>query len=155
MSWADLFFSFSGRISRVKYWLFFAVYLISLLILGGIATLLFPNPAPAAAILYAIVALAWLFVMLIGSLAVGVKRLHDRDKSGWWLVLFYLVPALFSAAGRAAGEVGNLEGQLVCGLIAFAIGIWALVELGILAGTRGPNRYGTDPVDRRQETEDR
>jgi uncharacterized membrane protein YhaH (DUF805 family) len=49
--------------------------------------------------------------------AVSVKRWHDRGKSGWW-VLVTLVP---------------LIGML-----------WALVENGLLRGTVGPNRYGSD-----------
>jgi uncharacterized membrane protein YhaH (DUF805 family) len=47
--------------------------------------------------------------------AVSVRRLHDRNKSGWW-VLLYFVPVI---------------GQ-----------IWLFLELGVLAGTPGPNRYG-------------
>ena len=42
-------------------------------------------------------------VILISSLAVGVKRLHDRNKSGWYLVLFYIVPGILMAAAIAAG----------------------------------------------------
>jgi uncharacterized membrane protein YhaH (DUF805 family) len=39
-------------------------------------------------------------------------------------------------------------GSIVLGLGAFAISIWALVELGFLRGTRGPNRFGSDPLSR-------
>ena len=53
------------------------------------------------------------------ALAVSVKRWHDRDKSGWWS-LIVLVPVIG--------------------------GIWLLVELGILEGTRGANRFGQDPL---------
>src|ERR1051326_1423358 len=125
MRLTELLFTFRGRINRAKYWLFFVIYLVSLLILAGTVALLAPVPAPAAAIVYAIVALAWLLALLIGSIAVGMKRLHDRDKSGWWLLLFYAVPALLSAAGEAAGELGNEGARIFCGLIAVAIGIWA------------------------------
>jgi len=147
MNWTELLFSFSGRINRARYWLFFVIYLVSVLILAGIAALLVPNPAPAAAIAYAIVALVWFIVLFIGSIAVGRKRLHDCDKSGWWLLLFYVLAAIFSGAGQAAADIGNVGGQIVCGLIALVIGIWALVELGFLRGTRGLNRYGPDPLE--------
>src|SRR6266567_3179677 len=70
MNWTELLFSFSGRINRARYWLFFVIYLVSVLILAGIAALLVPNPAPAAAIAYAIVALVWFIVLFIGSIAV-------------------------------------------------------------------------------------
>ncbi len=51
--------------------------------------------------------------------AVGVKRYHDRGKSGWW-VLIVLVPVIG--------------------------GLWYLIECGFLRGTIGPNAYGPDPV---------
>jgi uncharacterized membrane protein YhaH (DUF805 family) len=74
-------------------------------------------------------------------IAVGLKRLHDRDKTGWWLVLFYAVPGILSAAAPPIGTAGNL--LLV---LSFAIEIWALVEIGCLPGTAGPNQYGPDPL---------
>ncbi len=49
--------------------------------------------------------------------AVSVKRWHDRDKSGWW-VLVFLIP---------------LIGVL-----------WTLIANGLLRGTLGPNRFGAD-----------
>ncbi len=51
-------------------------------------------------------------------LAVFVKRWHDRDKSGWWM-LINLIPVV---------------GQ-----------IWTLIECGFLDGTQGPNRHGPSP----------
>lgn len=58
-------------------------------------------------------------VSIFPALAIYTKRWHDRDKSGWW-TLIILVP-----------------------VIGF---IWMLVELGILEGTRGSNRFGSDPL---------
>lgn len=58
-------------------------------------------------------------VTLIPSIAVAVRRLHDSNRSGFWLLLAFL----------------PLVGA-----------IWLLV-LMIVGGTRGPNRYGPDPVD--------
>jgi len=66
-------------------------------------------------------------IFLITGLALHIKRCHDRDKSGWWCLLL-IVP---------------LVGV-----------IWAIVELGILEGVRGPNEYGPDPLGRRRGTGD-
>ena len=44
-------------------------------------------------------------VIFISSLAVGVKRLHDRNKSGWYLVLFYIVPGILVTGGIVVGTV--------------------------------------------------
>ena len=73
-------------------------------------------------------------------MAVGIKRLHDRDKSGWWLAAFYLVPPLLDGVGRTTGL------SAIFGLASIAVSIWAIVELGFLRGATGPNQYGPDPL---------
>jgi hypothetical protein len=57
-----------------------------------------------------LIGLMWIFFGLWSGLAVAIKRLHDRNKSGWWLLLFWLVPSLLggvpmSAAGTAVGTL--------------------------------------------------
>jgi uncharacterized membrane protein YhaH (DUF805 family) len=58
-------------------------------------------------------------IFLWPSLALYTKRWHDRGKSGWW-TLILLIPLIGA--------------------------VWALVELGFLRGTEGPNEYGGDPL---------
>jgi uncharacterized membrane protein YhaH (DUF805 family) len=87
-------------------------------------------------------------VIFISSLAVGVKRLHDRDKSGWYLILFYVVPTVLVVIAMVLGM--TMEDSLIVagilGVIAAGIGIWAFIEIGCLRGTVGPNPYGPDPL---------
>ena len=106
--------SLQGRISRREFWLW------GVLALLGVALLLqallgIAGVAPKAAERLVNLVLVW------PAIAVSVKRWHDRDKSGWW-VLINLVPVI---------------GWL-----------WALVENGFLRGTPGPNRFGADPLAR-------
>ncbi len=85
--------------------------------------------------------------LIISGIAVGIKRLHDRNKSGWWLLLFYLVPLLLNLVGIYV--LGDERRRLNSGprcCVSFAINIWALVELGCLRGTIGGNQYGGDPL---------
>jgi uncharacterized membrane protein YhaH (DUF805 family) len=84
-----------------------------------------------------------LVATIISGFAIAVKRLHDRDKSGWWVLLFYVAPNVASAIGTASGDSGLLA---VAGLVNLAISIWAFVEMGCLRGTAGTNRYGPDPL---------
>jgi uncharacterized membrane protein YhaH (DUF805 family) len=84
-------------------------------------------------------------VILISAIAVGIKRLHDRNKSGWYLLLFYLLPGILLGAGLMFPERSNIVATVLA-LLAFAISIWAFVELGCLRGTIGVNPYGPDPV---------
>lgn len=96
-----------------------------------------PTPLPALALALVLgVALAWIVT------AVGVKRLHDRDKRGLWLVLFYLAPLLFGMAGVVTASPAA---SWLCVAAALAIHAWSFVELGLRRGTRGANHFGPDP----------
>jgi uncharacterized membrane protein YhaH (DUF805 family) len=81
----------------------------------------------------------------VSGLAVGIKRLHDRDKSGWWILLFYFGPQVLNGLATAAGENEQIL-SLLLSTAGFALTIWAFVELGCLRGTLGPNRFGPDPL---------
>jgi hypothetical protein len=70
------------------------------------------------------------------------QALHDRDKSAWWLLVFYALPGILSSAGNQMDDVAFL----ILHVVSFAITVWAFVELGCLRGTRGPNRFGPDPL---------
>jgi uncharacterized membrane protein YhaH (DUF805 family) len=84
-----------------------------------------------------------LYIPLIWiGLAIGAKRLHDRDKSAWWHLVFYAAPGILSTAGNRLEDVGFI----ILHVISFAISVWAFVELGCLRETPGPNRYGPDPL---------
>src|SRR5262245_65137523 len=58
-----------------------------------------------AAFMVAILLILYIPLVWIG-LAIGAKRLHDRDKSVWWLLVFYLLPGILSSAGNEVGDVG-------------------------------------------------
>ena len=150
MDWTTLLFSFQGRINRGKYWLAALIYMVVWIVFIAfifmwIGKLDFANLFSVAG--------AGLLIWLIGfilfiagtwsGLAVGIKRLHDRDKSGWWILLFWLGPTILGNWQLAAPDLG---GGLILSLAAAAIAIWAFVELGCLRGTPGPNQYGPDPL---------
>ena len=90
----------------------------------------------------AVLVILYIPLVWIG-LAIGAKRLHDRDKSAWWLVVFYAIPTILSAA---ADQTEDLT-LVILHLMSFAISVWAFVELGCLRGTIGPNQYGPDPLE--------
>ena len=144
MSWTTLFFSFQGRINRSKYWLTvvvsFAVWIayavVGLLMVGRVDPDFkdFDNLSTPTIVIFAVIAAIIVIGAIWSWLAVSVKRLHDRDKSGWWLLLFWLLPS----------ALGLLP---VLNLVGFAISIWAFVEFGCLRGTDGSNRFGPDPTN--------
>ena len=79
---------FSGRARRKEYWMFYLFYLIFAIVLSIIDSILGTGGGGAGL-------LSGLFVlaMLIPSIAVTFRRLHDTDRSGWW-VLIALVPLI-------------------------------------------------------------
>ena len=98
--------------------------------------------------------------VLVASIALGIKRLHDRDRYAWWLLLFFLGPVVFAGAGGAimwagASSVGMTEDwslfPRLCRIGGFALGIWGLVEIGFLRGSAGYNRFGPNPLGKHQK----
>jgi len=159
MNFLHVLFSFRGRINRAKYWLAAVFWVVVDVIVFGVLAVMLGNRLLAlgsepsgADIVRAIlsfglgvvlVCLIVLVPMFVSWLAVGIKRLHDRDQSGWWIVLFYFGPAVASGLAQNSDSGGV---ALVLGLVSLGISIWAIVVLGFLRGTRGPNQYGPDPL---------
>ena len=75
--------TFSGRAGRVEFWNFVLFYVLLAIVVGAIAGML----------RLPVLAYIWSVALLIPSLAVTVRRLHDINRSGWW-VLITLVPVI-------------------------------------------------------------
>lgn len=106
---SKFYFSFEGRVNRKDWWL---KYALPLLIPAFIASVIVDEMTG-----YSDRSGPGVFVFLIilwPMLAISIKRWHDRDKAGWWMLI---------------------------GVIPFIGGIWVLIENGFLPGTAGPNRF--------------
>ena len=131
-----IWFGFSGRLGRAKFWLVSATGLVLLLATMG------PMMAQGTTVTFAVFGLG-LIVILPMMIGAGIRRLHDRDRTGAWALLFYGTPTVIAAIG---GQSGNRTVLGVLSLICVVLQIWGLVWLGALRGTPGPNRFGPDPV---------
>lgn len=69
---------FSGRARRKEYWMFFLISFIIAVVIGIVENLIGVHEVFSN--IYSI-------AMLVPTIAVGVRRLHDTDRSGWWLLL--------------------------------------------------------------------
>lgn len=144
---------FSGRSRRMEYWMFFlflcllwvaffvlatAVAGAALMSGGGVSSIMAMGGGVVIILLLAFV--LWL-ALLIPSLAVGVRRLHDTERSGWWLGGLLIVDVA-NGVLRGTGSGGALT--TVIGLVVL---VWVVVLLVFycLDGTKGPNKYGPDP----------
>jgi uncharacterized membrane protein YhaH (DUF805 family) len=108
------FANFSDRAPRAEYWWFYLLTMVAYIVATILDSILGGGGALGSYGLFSIVVMLGL---LIPSLAVGVRRLHDTDRSGWWL-LIVLIP---------------LVGAIV------------LLVFLVLEGTKGDNRFGPDP----------
>ncbi|MCS5660436.1 MAG: DUF805 domain-containing protein [Dehalococcoidia bacterium] len=81
----DNYINFEGRARRKEFWMFTLVYTIIALVTMGIDSVLFPEAELVN------LNLLYSLGLLPPSVAVGVRRLHDTNKSGWWLLLWLLV----------------------------------------------------------------
>jgi len=80
---------------------------------------------------------SWIF------LATAIKRLHDRDRSGWWIVPFFIVPGLFS---QFSDLLPSSNWMLPFSLSASSLWLWGFVEMFCVPGSVGDNRFGADPL---------
>jgi len=144
-SLARLFFSFRGRAGRAAFWLVSVTWFVLAQAFDywwsarglAVAAAHDRTMVNAALVLGSLPA-------LVSCIAISVRRLHDRDKRAWWLLLFGVVPPLLQAAGAVnALDAGPSVALLV---VSGLISLLALIELGFVRGTRGPNRFGIDPL---------
>jgi uncharacterized membrane protein YhaH (DUF805 family) len=155
MSWGQVLFGFSGRINRGKYWFGVVFWLLVYLVAWVVVFAIIGSRVPEfsedniAAIISALgmgllVMVIVTIPMVISGFALGIKRLHDRNKSGWWILLFYFGPSVLASIAATSDTDAAV---LVLNLASFVIAIWGLVELGFLRGTVGSNQYGPDPLE--------
>jgi len=100
---------FAGRAQRSEFWWFVLFNFIGSIVLNIIDTAILGVPA---------LSILWTLGLLIPGIAVSIRRMHDLDKSGWW-ILIPLVP--------------------IVGIILYIY--WAAQR-----GTAGANRFGPDPL---------
>ena len=123
---------FTGRSRRKEYWMYVLFLIIVFIVLGMLDSALGLGGSSSSSMSTSgeriggaasmhggvLTIIAWL-ATLVPSIAVGIRRLHDTDRSGWWL-LIALIP-------------------LIGGIV--------LLVFTVLEGTRGPNRFGPDPKE--------
>ncbi|MCL5777639.1 DUF805 domain-containing protein [Limibaculum sp. FT325] len=119
--------NFAGRATRPEYWWWALFQVVSSVVLGQIPVL----------------GQLWSLVILLPSLAVGVRRLHDVGRSGWLILLPWAGLPFVLLGGAIQGGILEPVGYVVIFCGALAVLVWACMD-----GTPGPNGYGPDPKGR-------
>jgi uncharacterized membrane protein YhaH (DUF805 family) len=109
---------FSGRATRSEYWFWILFALIGMLVTEIVDTVLFAEVSSSAPTpLHSLLNSIFIVVLLLPSFALQARRLHDTDRSGWWLLL------------------------VLTGIGVFLLLYWASEE-----GTPGENNFGPNPL---------
>jgi uncharacterized membrane protein YhaH (DUF805 family) len=137
--------SFRGRANRKRYWLtslsIFGLLFVSALFTGALSVL------PLLGLVFILI---WLALLVAGT-ANGARRLHDRGKSAWWLLLFYALPMLLAFPAELAknGPADDFQfAAAALAMLGLPFSLWGLVEMGFLKGAVGPNKFGEDPLSK-------
>ena len=128
---------FSGRSRRMEYWMFALLnvivmtVIVTLLFAGGISlSALEGGAAPEApGVLFwvgGLLMVLWVLAIIVPSVAVVVRRFHDRDMSGWWYLGFIVLSMI-----PVVGFIASI----------------AMLVIFCLPGTPGANHFGLDPKD--------
>ncbi len=135
----------AGRTSRIGFWRWQAV---ETLCAGAVlfATVLVVDANGPGLIPFLLMA-----PLLAGAVLIAIRRMHDRNRSGWWVLMFSAIPYSLAGAGTALLETRTSVAALIAVvpmLGALGFGVWSWLEFGLLRGTRGPNRFGPEPQSR-------
>ena len=103
--------NFSGRAVRSEFWYWYIFVAVVLIVFGAINGSLYPGPLAMGPFSY--VTMAIVLALILPSLAVSVRRLHDIDRTGWWVLIAVT-----------------------------AIGMLVLIYWACLPGTSDRNRFG-------------
>ena len=162
----QFYFSPHGRISRSQFWLRAILPIWGIWLLLWIMTFASAvNDNKAAAGLFGFLLLLYGLAIIWPALVTNIKRIHDRNKSGWFILIplipgvltvivwtMAIIGAVASALTKSDAALGYAIGAgaftWVLGLVSLAISIWFFVEFGCMRGTIGANRFGPDPVAR-------
>jgi uncharacterized membrane protein YhaH (DUF805 family) len=140
-----LYLTTGGRIGRQSFWIGIIGLIIVSIVINVIVGFIFGWAGFATLLIQFIIQLA----LAYPAYALMAKRFQDRNKPATFAAAIVGINILFSLLAliglTGAPGVPNMFG-LLTSFIMVLIGIWVLVELGILRGTAGNNTYGPDPL---------
>ena len=134
---------FTGRAARAEYWWFYLGMIVAYIVAMIIDSLVGIQLIGPYGLLTCLLGLA----LIIPGLAVTVRRLHDTNRSGWWILVVvvpYFIVGIMMGMAAASGDMSGMASAGLAGLVALA-GAVAMLVFMVLPGTSGDNRFGPDP----------
>ena len=125
IDWVQVFFSSTGRMGR-GWFVLTGVFLLAIL---------YGYDAIAGGVLRLLTGWAVFSLIFFSAACILSKRLHDRGRSGWWAALILLSLVAVWPTPK------HVLDFLFAGVV-----VWAIIELGVMPGEQGANRYGANPL---------
>ena len=142
--------AFRGRLTRLGYWRWqMAMAIVGAgFVYGAVAVTMGGGPRWLSALVLAPMAIA-----VIAAIGVVARRLHDRGRGALWLAVFLFMPWSLAALSIWLSEAPLLVEQawappaaFAAALLSLLFNLWGLLEVGLLRGQPGPNRFGPPPL---------
>jgi uncharacterized membrane protein YhaH (DUF805 family) len=152
--WLKFYTSFKGRATRYDFNVRFALVMLAGSIIAGIIDWSIQGEALITENAPTFFSTFWNMLFIIPTLAVTCRRLHDMNYSGWWQAAVYLLPILFIGMMVATFGFVIIGNPLMAGtsaivaflaILMFYLGFFII--LSCVRGTKGPNRFGPDPLE--------
>jgi uncharacterized membrane protein YhaH (DUF805 family) len=136
---------FSGRAPRAEYWWYVLAIIIAFVVVKIIESIVGIN-GMVLGVYGPLTILLWL-ATIVPSIAVSIRRLHDTNRSGWWILLPVVPYCIAFALGGRSMMSGSMTSLGTAGIFMLigAVGWIVLFIFYVLPGTPGGNRYGPNP----------
>jgi uncharacterized membrane protein YhaH (DUF805 family) len=141
--------AFRGRLTRLGYWRWqMALVVLSAgFAYGAVAVAMGGGPRWLSALVF-----APMLIAVVAGVGVVARRLHDRGRGVRWLIAFLVGPWGLAALSiwlpqhaPVADQAWTTPAVLATALLSLVLNVWGFVEIGVLRGQPGPNRFGPPP----------
>ncbi|MBR1806711.1 MAG: DUF805 domain-containing protein [Selenomonadaceae bacterium] len=142
-------FTLKGRLNRWPYFKYSLILLLPMIVAAIVFALIatiFGKSTDSSLIfgvgLASVLLVACFLIYIVGGVMIIVRRLHDLNLSGWWLIPYYVLIGFGNMQVKDT-DSGLFMFSATCGLIAFVCSMFLLFK----RGTVGDNKYGADPLE--------
>jgi uncharacterized membrane protein YhaH (DUF805 family) len=140
-----LYLSTEGRIGRAEFWVGLLILIAVMIVVTMIVMAIFGPFSPIAHLVVFLCELAIAYPCYV----LFAKRFQDRGRPGTYAAIpigIFLVIAFLTLLGLTGTQAAPNALGTVLAFVDLVVGLWILIDLGIMPGTRGRNEFGPDPV---------
>lgn len=143
----ELLFKANGRISRRKYFILLIVFPFAAIFILISIIKIYISPTNDYAVKFVNEYFLHIsqLIMILSVLCISIKRLHDINKSGWWLLFYFIGLFAFRNLAIYINKYLTINTVVVTDTLTSLIFFWACAELILCKGDSHENRFGLPP----------